>query len=531
MKHFFLLISCVVVFTLCGRGANAIGVFDDAMSFQLARATKLGRGKAYSIGGGQSFGAQTEYQKEIACDSNCAVCDKTTGTCSQCRTGYYLNGNVCSSCLSAINNCLVCSDARTCLRCDAPAILTADKMCRICACSDGTKCNAQTAECDVCPAGEKCGCDGEKVSDGNGQCVEGCQKTPEVCAQENGGSASDWRVEGTGTQCACATDKKYVLLADEHPSMDYSPDKYKRVKAVRDFGSVKAGTLGGYIESEANLSQTGNAWVGCDSTGCAIVGGNAKVYDNALVSGGGSTDYGGKKDGYGGATRVLNNAQVFGNAKVLNGSSLYAGKVYGNATFHGAEVYKDAPWKPSYPGYNAAQMSIAGEVFGNAHIYAGSYIGGAGGAGPNNNPKVYGNAILAGGDGDKVCKARVTYLGEVYENAKIFRCGEVSGGKVHGRAIVRNTLFGVGGNAEVYGDAIVEGNANVQGHAKMYGNALFSPASSSSGVPYLCGTAVLAGNAKITGKTGSKNSVCKGSHTSGDIGWQESYCSSKNCPQ
>lgn len=34
-----------------------------------------------------------------------------------------------------------------------------------------------------------------------------------------------------------------------------------RIQALRDFGEVKEGELGGYIEAEKNLSQDGNAWV------------------------------------------------------------------------------------------------------------------------------------------------------------------------------------------------------------------------------------------------------------------------------
>ena len=34
-----------------------------------------------------------------------------------------------------------------------------------------------------------------------------------------------------------------------------------RIRAVRDFGDVKAGDLGGWSETESNLSNDGNAWV------------------------------------------------------------------------------------------------------------------------------------------------------------------------------------------------------------------------------------------------------------------------------
>ena len=52
-----------------------------------------------------------------------------------------------------------------------------------------------------------------------------------------------------------------------------------RVRAIVDFGHVKAGEVGGWIEKEENLSHNGLAWV-CDD---AIVYGNAIVCDNAIV--------------------------------------------------------------------------------------------------------------------------------------------------------------------------------------------------------------------------------------------------------
>lgn len=47
--------------------------------------------------------------------------------------------------------------------------------------------------------------------------------------------------------------------------------KLFRIKALIDFGDVKAGELGGYVEKEGNVSQDDNAWVS----------GDARVYDNA----------------------------------------------------------------------------------------------------------------------------------------------------------------------------------------------------------------------------------------------------------
>lgn len=52
-----------------------------------------------------------------------------------------------------------------------------------------------------------------------------------------------------------------------------------RIRAVRSFNGVKKGQLGGFIESEDNLSQNGNAWI-CSN---AEVYGDARVYGDILI--------------------------------------------------------------------------------------------------------------------------------------------------------------------------------------------------------------------------------------------------------
>ena len=77
--------------------------------------------------------------------------------------------------------------------------------------------------------------------------------------------------------------KKYELLQDQ--TIEWRGRTLYRICALRDFGSVHAGDVGGYIECEHNLSQGDNAWV-CDNArvyGDAWVYGDASVYDNASV--------------------------------------------------------------------------------------------------------------------------------------------------------------------------------------------------------------------------------------------------------
>lgn len=116
---------------------------------------------------------------------------------------------------------------------------------------------------------------------------------------------------------------KYELVKDI--SIDYKNHTLYKIKALKDFGKVKKDDLGGYVESEKNLSQKGNCWIS----------GIAKVYDNAKVYG--SAEVSSRAKVYGSA-RVFGDAEVYGNAKV-----------HGNAkVYDSAEITHDAQIKSSY---------------------------------------------------------------------------------------------------------------------------------------------------------------------------------------
>lgn len=85
-------------------------------------------------------------------------------------------------------------------------------------------------------------------------------------------------------------EKKYILTDDV---IDFNGHTLHRIKAVRGFACVKAGDLGGFIESAKNLDQDGDAWVSGDARvfGDAMVSGNARAHkpsDIALIKGFGS---------------------------------------------------------------------------------------------------------------------------------------------------------------------------------------------------------------------------------------------------
>ena len=150
--------------------------------------------------------------------------------------------------------------------------------------------------------------------------------------------------------------KKYELTSE---TKVINGVELHRIKALKSFGSVEKGELGGWIESEQYLSQDGNAWV-FDN---AEVSGNVIVCDNATV---------------GGNATVCGNATVSGNAKVR-----------GNAWVgYNAKVDRDATV------YGNATVSGNAKVRGNATISGNAIV--SGNAKVRGNAKVEGNATVEG---------------------------------------------------------------------------------------------------------------------------------------
>lgn len=73
--------------------------------------------------------------------------------------------------------------------------------------------------------------------------------------------------------------KKFELTSES--IVNIFGKKLFRIKALIEFGDVKEGELGGFIEKEENLSHEGNAWVFGNAKVCE----NAKVYGDAWVCG------------------------------------------------------------------------------------------------------------------------------------------------------------------------------------------------------------------------------------------------------
>ena len=150
--------------------------------------------------------------------------------------------------------------------------------------------------------------------------------------------------------------KKYELTSE---TKVINGVELHRIKALESFGRVEKGELGGWIESEKNLSQDGDAWVSGKATvfenatvggnafisGKATIRGNAWVGGNATVSVNATVEDKAKVDGN---AIVCENVIVSGNAIVsenatVDGNATISGNaiVSGNATVEGDATVED----------------------------------------------------------------------------------------------------------------------------------------------------------------------------------------------
>jgi len=96
---------------------------------------------------------------------------------------------------------------------------------------------------------------------------------------------------------------KYKLTKE---TIEHNGRTLHRIEAVSNFGDVKKGDKGGFIEKEENLSQKGNCWV-YDN---AKVSGDAELFDTAWVCDDARVS---------GNVKVSDNAWVYGDIKIERG--------------------------------------------------------------------------------------------------------------------------------------------------------------------------------------------------------------------
>ena len=167
--------------------------------------------------------------------------------------------------------------------------------------------------------------------------------------------------------------KKYIL--------QHKKGNFWKIMACKNFGNVKKGDFGGFIQSEENLSHEGNCWVSQN----AGVASKAKVYEDALV---------------GNNAKIYGQAQVYGRAMIFENAKVGdEAQVYGRAIISGnAAVVYEAHVTDSAICMNNAFISGNAKVCGYACV--------------RDNAIIYDNVTISH-------KAIVSDDAEIHGNAKI----------------------------------------------------------------------------------------------------------------
>lgn len=121
-------------------------------------------------------------------------------------------------------------------------------------------------------------------------------------------------------------DKKYELMPEKSIKIDGR--KLYRIRSLKDFVDVKAGDLGGYVQSEKNLSQEGRCWIYDNGMvyDNAIVEKNATIRDNAVIKNNAIISDFSIISGHSritGCSTVKGNASIYGNTLIANDATIY----------------------------------------------------------------------------------------------------------------------------------------------------------------------------------------------------------------
>lgn len=219
-----------------------------------------------------------------------------------------------------------------------------------------------------------------------------------------------------------------------------------RIRALIDIGEVGKGTLGGFVESEVNLSDKGTCWIADD----------AKVFSNATVSGDAVVS---------GKALVGSEARVTGNASVRDSAF-----IAGSAVVSDFAVVKDSA-----------------VLIGHTNIKGHAVI--------CDNANISNEAVI---DGEATIGGSADVAGSSHVCGNTIVDGEA---KVGGSAVVSGSAH-ISDTARVTDDALISGNAVVSGYS------LIADFAKVDGDTRIMDGAKVIDNAVVTGEAVLKDKAC-----------------------
>lgn len=267
-------------------------------------------------------------------------------------------------------------------------------------------------------------------------------------------------------------EEKYILTNETE---EFGNRILHRIKALKDFGDVKKGDLGGWVEDIHNLSHKGNCW----------------VYDDAAVYS---------------EAKVMGNAKVFDEAEITTHSS-----VKGDAEVHGwVQVKEYSIVQDNAKVFDGAKIDDHSSVMGDAEIRGDVLV--------DESSVVQGHAKVTGKYQGVLTlrKALIEDYAEVSgdatismhicDNAKVdCWCCVMSGMSIAGNARLKGTI-NIKNYVSIWGNAILDcknmhlfGDISIEGNARIQGDSIDIESETNHKIK-IDGDAVIQGNFNIYGK-------------------------------
>ena len=267
-------------------------------------------------------------------------------------------------------------------------------------------------------------------------------------------------------------EEKYILTNETE---NFNNHILHRIKALKDFGDVKKGDLGGWVENESNLSHKGNCW----------------VYDDAAVYS---------------EAKVMGNAKVFDVAEITTYSS-----VMGDAEVHGDALVKDhSIVRDNAKVFDGVEISNHSSVKGDAEVHGDAWV--------DEYSIVQGHAKVMGKyrgvltlrkaliEGYAEVSGDATISMEICDNAKV-DCWDciMSGMTIGGNARLKGIIT-IKNYVSIWGNAILDckvlhldGYILIKGNARIQGDSIDIVGETNQKIE-IDGDAVIQGNFNICGK-------------------------------
>ena len=148
--------------------------------------------------------------------------------------------------------------------------------------------------------------------------------------------------------------KKYELT---DITMKFGGRTLYRIKALKDFSDVKAGDLGGWIQSEENLSQEGNCWIH-DEAMCMD---RARVCDNCIMR-----DFSTMFDN----SRMHDNAVMVDDTMAFNYSTMWDNSIM----FGNSKRFENSVMRGDSKMHDCSTINGHSEMLGDSELYGDSKL-------------------------------------------------------------------------------------------------------------------------------------------------------------